>query len=96
MVSSPGSDGADESCRLLDAVGNVAEEAGSDGAVTDAVVEHQGELGELADGELAVDHPGPVENAAHAEDRDLGVIDDRGGAVHAEDAVVVQGEGAAG
>lgn len=43
-----------------------------------------------------VDHPRPVDDAAHAQDRHLGVVDDRGGTVDAEHAVVVDGEGTAG
>ena len=43
-----------------------------------------------------VDHPRAVDDAAHAEDRDLRVVDDGGGAVDAEHAVVVHRERAAG
>ena len=53
-------------------------------------------LGDLADHDLAVDHPRPVEDPAEAEDRDLRVVDDRRAAVDVEAAVVVQRERAGG
>ncbi len=43
-----------------------------------------------------VDHPRLVDDPADAEQGGLGVVDDRRGAVDAEDAVVVQRERAAG
>ena len=82
--------------RPFDAVGDVPQEAAGGAAVADPVVEGQRELGDLAHRELTLDHPGLVDDPADAEQRGLGVVDDRRGAVDAEDAVVVQGERAAG
>src|ERR1700678_4309552 len=76
----------------LDAVGDVAEEAAGGAAVAGPVVEGQRQLGDLAHGELAVDHPRAIDDAAQAEDRDLRMVDDGGRPVHAEYAVVVHRE----
>ncbi len=85
----------ERAARVLDCVGDVPEEAGSGFAVAHSVVEGEGQLGDLADGQLPPgDHPGPVDDTAHAEHRNLGVVDDRGRAVHTKHAVVVQREGA--
>src|ERR1700761_270292 len=80
----------------FDAVGHVAQEPARYAAVAHPVVEGQRQLADLAGGDLAVDDPGPVEDAADAEDCHLGMVDDGSRAVDAEDAVVVYGEGAAG
>ena len=81
--------------RVLDRVGDVAQEAAGGAAVADPVIERERQLGDLADSELPVDHPVLVDDAADAQDPDLRVVDDRGGPVHPEHAVVVQREGAA-
>src|SRR4051794_28111133 len=78
---------------ILDRVSDDAHEASGRASVTDAVVEHERHLGDLARDDRAVHDPRPVEDAAEPEDRHLGMIDDRGTAVDAEAAVVVQGEG---
>src|SRR5262249_27397757 len=86
----------DEQRRPLYAVRDVTQEAGGDIAVADPVVEGQAELGDLAYGELPVEHPRLVDDAAHPEQRRLRVVDDRSRAVHTEHAVVVERERAAG
>jgi hypothetical protein len=48
---------------------------------------------ELAYLHAAVHRPGTVDEAAETEHRRLGVVEDRGGAVDPEAAVVVEGEG---
>src|ERR671923_1847932 len=60
-------------------------EAGDDGkaelggprAVDHAMVEGDGDGAHWADGEVPVADRGPLRNAADAQDRDLGVVDDR-------------------
>src|ERR1700744_2968392 len=80
----------------FDAVGHVAQESARPPASARPGFEGQRQLAALAGGDLPADDPGPVEDAADAQDRHFGVVDDGGRAVHAEDAVVVHGEGAAG
>lgn len=84
----------DEDCGLFDAVSDVVQEPAGNAAVADAVVKGERELRDLAYGELAVDDPGLVGDAAYAEDRRLGMVDDWRRAVDAEDTVVVEGVGA--
>jgi hypothetical protein len=81
--------------RLLDQVGNVAEETTADGAVGDAMVEHQRELHHAAWCQPAGHDPGPFGDPPHPEDGDLGRIDERGAAVDAERAEIGDGERAA-
>src|SRR5690606_17802058 len=78
------------------AVGHVAQEPARGAAVTHPVVERQRQLGDLADREPPVDHPGLVDDPADPEQRRLRMVDDRRGAVDAEHPVVVQGDRAAG
>src|SRR5215211_8645698 len=54
---STGSEGAQQG-RVLEQVAEVGQELGGVGAVDDAVVEGDRGRHELADGQLAVDHPG--------------------------------------
>src|SRR5439155_4671979 len=61
------SDAAEEDVRVLDAVGDEAQEAAGHRAVADAVVEGERELGDLADGELPVDDPRLVDDPPDAE-----------------------------
>src|ERR671919_1044233 len=82
--------------RPLDAVRDEAEEPAGRSAVAHPVVERQRQLGDLADCQLSVDHPGLVDDPTDPEQGGLGVVDDRGGAVDAEDPVVVERDGAAG
>ncbi len=65
-------------------------------AVADPVVEHERELRDAPRHDRAVDDPRPLDEPADAEDRHLGVVDDRGRAVDAEAAVVVERERRAG
>ena len=60
------------------------------------MIEGQRELGQVPGDHLAVHDPGPFDDPADAQDRHLGRIDDGGRAVHAEHAVIVDGEGPAG
>src|SRR5919106_427247 len=82
--------------RPPDAVRDEAEEPAGRSAVAHPVVERQRQLGDLADCQLSVDHPGLVDDPTDPEQGGLGVVDDRGGAVDAEDPVVVERDGAAG
>src|SRR5919106_2479399 len=96
----PSADGrskiGEQADRPLDAVRDEAEEPASRSAVAHPVVEGQRQLGDLADSQLAVDDPRLVDNPTDPEQGGLGVVDDRGGAVDAEDPVVVERDGAAG
>src|SRR5690242_21250640 len=82
--------------RRLSTVGDEAQEAAGRPAVTNPVVEREGELGHLAGHDLAVDDPGTLDDPADTQDRRFRVIDDGGRAIHAEHAVVVDRERAAG
>src|SRR5882672_912414 len=53
-------------------------------AVDDAVVDGDREVHEVANDDRAVSHGGPLRDLVHAEDRDLGVIDDGRGQQAAE------------
>src|ERR1700751_606129 len=81
--------------RRLNTVGDEAQEAAGRPAVTNPVVEREGELGHLAGHELDVDDTGTLDDPAVAQDRRFRVIDDGGRAIHAELAVVVDLELAA-
>ncbi len=80
---------------MLDQLGHAPEEARGVPAVAHAMIEHQRQLRDAASDDLTVDNPRALDDAADAEDGDVGVIDDRGRAVDTEPAVVVQGEGRA-
>ena len=80
----------------LDTVRDVPEEAAGDPAVADTVVEGEGQLCDHPGHDQAVDDPGAGDDPAEPENRGLGVVDDRRRSVDAEDAVVVDGERAAG
>src|SRR6201999_3959122 len=82
--------------RGFNAVADVPQEPPGRATVADPVIEGQRQLAHLAHRDLAIDHPRAADEAADAEDGHLGMIDDRGGTVDAEYAVVVDGEGAAG
>ena len=64
--------------RVLDAVGDEPQEPAGRAAVADAVVEDQRELHDATRCDLAVDDPGAFDGPTRTEDRDLGVVDDRG------------------
>lgn len=53
--------------RVLDLIGHTAEEAAGRAAVAHAMVQRERQLGDLADGELAVDHPRLVDDPPVAE-----------------------------
>src|SRR5215207_7575837 len=82
--------------RPLDAVRDEAEEPASRCAVAHPVVERQRQLCDLADSQFSVDDPGLVDDPTDPQQRGLGVVDDRSGAVDAEDPVVVERDAAAG
>lgn len=64
--------------RVLEQAHDLPEEPGGVSAVADAVVEDQRELHDATRYDLAVDDPGAFDGPTRTEDRDLGVVDDRG------------------
>ena len=80
-----GSDALDEQQRrILQEADHPGQKPGGGHAVGDPVVEGQGERKYGADDDGAVMHPGALGDAAEADDRHIGPVDDRGGKQPAE------------